>query len=168
LLASALGGIGYAVAAGSAFLRWQAGAPRRVLLIDGELPQADLRQRLWRSVRPRLQPAPSRSIRYVPGWSGSPATIVGRAIARTHEAPLTGHDLHDRQGGAPAERQTAYRALFRAALDEAFVDSLRAATNGGWALGDARFKRQIAKALGRRVAPLPKGGHPRRKRNDSN
>src|SRR5882672_9096769 len=39
-------GIGYAVATGSAFLRWQAGAPRRVLLIDGELPQADLRQRL--------------------------------------------------------------------------------------------------------------------------
>jgi len=34
---------------------------------------------------------------------------------------------------------------------------LRAATQGGWALGDARFKRQIAKALGRRVAPLPRG-----------
>jgi hypothetical protein len=28
---------------------------------------------------------------------------------------------------------------------------------GGWALGDARFKQQIAKALGRRVVPLPKG-----------
>jgi hypothetical protein len=27
-------------------LRWPAPAPRRVLLIDGELPQADLRQRL--------------------------------------------------------------------------------------------------------------------------
>jgi hypothetical protein len=31
----------------------------------------------------------------------------------------------------------------------AFADALRAATNGGWALGDARFKRQIAKALDR-------------------
>jgi hypothetical protein len=31
------------------------------------------------------------------------------------------------------------------------------------ALCDARFKRQIAKALGRRVAPLPKGRPPRRK-----
>jgi hypothetical protein len=38
-------GIGYAVATGSSFLRWQAPRPRRVLLIDGELPQADLRQR---------------------------------------------------------------------------------------------------------------------------
>jgi putative transposase len=34
---------------------------------------------------------------------------------------------------------------------------LRAATNGDWALGNARFKHQIAKALGRRVVPLPKG-----------
>ena len=49
-----------------------------------------------------------------------------------------------------------YRALFRAALDQDFVQDLRAATNGGWALGDARIKRQIAKAFGRRVAPLPK------------
>jgi putative transposase len=47
-------------------------------------------------------------------------------------------------------------ALFRAAPDVDFVDGLRAATNGGWALGDARFQQQIAKALGRRVAPLPK------------
>jgi len=37
----------------------------------------------------------------------------------------------------------------------------RAATNGGWALGDARFKRQIVKALGRRVAPLSKGRPPK-------
>jgi hypothetical protein len=37
---------------------------------------------------------------------------------------------------------------------EALVDRLRAATNGGWALGDARFKLQIAEALGWRVAPL--------------
>jgi hypothetical protein len=29
---------------------------------------------------------------------------------------------------------------------------LRAATNGGWALGNARFKQRIAKALKRRVA----------------
>jgi putative transposase len=40
---------------------------------------------------------------------------------------------------------------------------LRAATNGGWALGDARLTRQIAKALGRRIAPLPKGRPPKQK-----
>jgi hypothetical protein len=45
--------------------------------------------------------------------------------------------------------------------ESGFVDALRAATNGGWALGDARFKRQIAKATGRRAAPLPKGRPPK-------
>ena len=39
-------GIGYAVASGTGFLRWQAPQPRRVLVIDGELPEADLRQRV--------------------------------------------------------------------------------------------------------------------------
>jgi putative transposase len=65
-------------------------------------------------------------------------------------------------GGGPAKE---YRALFRAALDQGFVDALRAATNSGWALGAARFKREIAKATGRRVAPLPKG-RPRKGKRD--
>lgn len=55
------------------------------------------------------------------------------------------------------ERRREYRALFRSKLDEAFVDGLRAATNGGWAQGGERFRREIAKAAKRRVAPLPKG-----------
>jgi hypothetical protein len=38
---------------------------------------------------------------------------------------------------------------------------LRAATNGGWALGDKRFKQRIAKALGPRVAPLARGRPPK-------
>ena len=37
------------------------------------------------------------------------------------------------------------------------VNALRAATNGGWAFGDAHFQARIAEALGRRVAPLPPG-----------
>ncbi|MGH7006958.1 MAG: hypothetical protein ACREEL_08520 [Stellaceae bacterium] len=51
--------------------------------------------------------------------------------------------------------------MFRQPLDAAFVDDLRAATNGGWALGSERFKREIAAATGRRVAPLPKRRLPR-------
>jgi hypothetical protein len=53
------------------------------------------------------------------------------------------------------------RALLPAGLNEEFVQDLRAATNGGWALGDARLKQQIAKALGRHVEPLPKGYPPK-------
>ena len=44
---------------------------------------------------------------------------------------------------------------------ELIFPDLRAATNGGWALGDAVFKQQLAKAPGRRVTPLPRG-RPRR------
>jgi hypothetical protein len=38
---------------------------------------------------------------------------------------------------------------------------LRAATNGGWAVGNEKFKREIAKALKRRVSPLPRGRPPK-------
>ena len=85
--------------------------------------------------------------------------------AHAHGAPdaaLSEHGLYRRLGASPAERQRDYRALFRAALDADFVDALRRATNGGWALGGDRFKRRLAKALGRRVEPLPPGRPPKR------
>ena len=77
------------------------------------------------------------------------------------DALVSDHDLYLRLGANQAARQAAYRASFRAALDEDFLDALRTATNGGWALGDARFQRQVADALGRRVTPLPHGRPPR-------
>jgi putative DNA primase/helicase len=39
-------GIAYAVATGTGFLKWKAPKPRRVLLIDGEMPAATLQERL--------------------------------------------------------------------------------------------------------------------------
>jgi AAA domain/Homeodomain-like domain len=39
-------GIGFAVATGTKFLKWSAPKPRRVLLIDGEMPAAALQERL--------------------------------------------------------------------------------------------------------------------------
>ncbi|MCC6780468.1 MAG: AAA family ATPase, partial [Hyphomicrobiales bacterium] len=39
-------GIAHAVATGSRFLTWRAPRPRRVLLIDGEMPAVTLRERL--------------------------------------------------------------------------------------------------------------------------
>jgi putative transposase len=58
------------------------------------------------------------------------------------------HPLYERLGGTPLERQHAYAALFDAPLEASFIDELRAATNGGWAFGNEKFKRQIATALG--------------------
>ena len=85
-------------------------------------------------------------------WSSYAAHAMG------DDDPLAGdHACYRALGRSQAERGKAYKALFRAKLDEAVVDALRDATNGGWALGDARFQRQIAKAAKRRATPLPLG-----------
>ena len=86
------------------------------------------------------------------------ASMPNRAHADgATDALLSEHAIYRALGRGGEARRKEYRALFRFALDGGFVAALRAATNGGWALGDARFKRQIAKVLGRRVAPLPRG-----------
>jgi hypothetical protein len=82
---------------------------------------------------------------------------TGRAISRT----VPGIPLEPAM--TPPPREAAYRALFAEALNDGFVDDLRAATNGGWALGDARFKQKIAKRLRPRVTPLPRGRPPKAK-----
>ena len=43
-------GCGYAISSGGGFLRWRAPAPRRVLIIDGEMPAVTLQERLSRIV----------------------------------------------------------------------------------------------------------------------
>jgi len=94
-------------------------------------------------------------------WSSWRAHAQGAADRLVSE-----HALYRALGRSDAERQKAYRALFRAALTGTFLDELRAATNGGWALGSERFKREIAKALHRRVTPLAPG-RPRKAKDDS-
>jgi putative transposase len=84
-------------------------------------------------------------------WSSYRAHALGAA-----DALVCDHALYRGLGNSPDERRGAYRALFGPPVDPAFLDELRAATNGGWALGDARFKRRLA-AAGRRAAPLPRG-----------
>lgn len=78
---------------------------------------------------------------------------------------MSDHPLYSALGRNKAERQQAYRELFRAKLSAEFVEALRAATNGGWALGDERFKRQIAKMTGRRADKLPIGRPPTKRKD---
>jgi REP-associated tyrosine transposase len=101
-----------------------------------------------------LNPVRARMVRHPRDycWSSYGAHAHGAT-----DPLVSAHDLYRRLGANQAARQAAYRALFRAALDDDFLEALRAATNGGWALGDARFQRQVADALGRRVTPLPRG-----------
>jgi putative transposase len=89
-------------------------------------------------------------------WSSYRAHAHGES-----DALISDHPLYRHLGRSATERQKAYRELFRAKLGDDVLDAIRTATNGGWALGDDTFKRQIAKALGRRVSPLPKGRPPK-------
>ena len=85
-------------------------------------------------------------------WSSYHANALGVA-----DPVVSEHRLYRDLAGRAGKRQKAYRRLFDEPLDEGFVEALRAATNGGWALGSDRFKERIAAAAGRRVAPLPRG-----------
>jgi putative transposase len=88
-------------------------------------------------------------------WSSYQAHAHGAADPLVRK-----HGLYQRLGRTDVERASAYRELFDNALDPDFVEALRKATNGGWALGREAFMTQIAEALKRRVAPLPKGRPP--------
>ena len=88
-------------------------------------------------------------------WSSYRAHAEGR-----QDALAQFHDVFRRLGRTVEAREDAYRALAKEKLDPAFVDALRAATNGGWALGGVRFAKKIARAADRRAAPLPRGPKP--------
>ncbi|MBT9438503.1 MAG: transposase [Desulfobacterales bacterium] len=75
---------------------------------------------------------------------------------------LSHHSVYQGLGRTSEERQAAYRELFRHELEPGVVDQIRQATNGNFALGNQRFKEEIAAMLGRRVTP-GKAGRPRKK-----
>lgn len=70
---------------------------------------------------------------------------------------VTDHALYRALGKTDAERQSAYRGLFKAHLSQGALEEIREATNKAWVLGSDRFKERVAAAATRRVAPLPKG-----------
>jgi len=92
-------------------------------------------------------------------WSSYRANAEGAA-----DPLITPHALYRGLARTHAGRLLAYRRLFKDALSEEALNAIRTATNGGWALGDDRFREEIEKALKRRATPLPKGRPPRKKR----
>ena len=85
-------------------------------------------------------------------WSSYRAHAEGKA-----DGLAAFHPVWRRLGRSVEARQKAYRDLIREKIDPGFVEALRAATNGGWALGGERFRQEIAAMAKRRAAPLPKG-----------
>ena len=67
------------------------------------------------------------------------------------------HELFLALGEDAAERRQAYRALFRAQLDDEAIADIRKATNQGLVLGNERFRAEIERALGKRLGPRPRG-----------
>jgi hypothetical protein len=61
-------------------------------------------------------------------WSSLRAHADGRT-----DPLVSDHPVYPVLGRGAEARQSAYRALFRGALESGFVNALRAATNGGWA-----------------------------------
>lgn len=89
-------------------------------------------------------------------WSSYRAHAEGR-----DDALAAFHPVFRRLGRTAQARQDAYRALVKETLDPAFMAAVRAATNGGWALGSERFRKEIEAMAKRRAAPLPRGPRPK-------
>jgi hypothetical protein len=79
-------------------------------------------------------------------WDGRGASEDGKERGAAH-LPARGIPA---AGQGPAGRCEAYRALFKAHLDDGLVERIREATNGNYALGNHRFQAEIEQALGRR------------------
>jgi len=79
-------------------------------------------------------------------WSSYHANALGKAGNL-----IVPHHEYLRLGRNDEARLLAYRALFKAHLDEEIVGQIRNATNGNYALGSERFQREIETALGRRA-----------------
>ena len=82
-------------------------------------------------------------------WSSYRANGELRASAL-----VTPHDGYIALGETPEQRAAAYRRLFEFELDEEDLKEIRSAANGGFALGNQRFKAEISAILGRRVERL--------------
>ncbi len=92
-------------------------------------------------------------------WSSYAANADG-----TNNKLIIPHSLYRQMGVNKAERQSAYRQLFRAAIAKSDLDALREATNKGWVLGNDHFREKIERLSGRRSIPKHRGRP--RKTND--
>ena len=60
------------------------------------------------------------------------------------------HEAYNALGDTPEARAQAYRELFRGHMDLALLTQIRQAVNQGMALGNDRFKQEIAHLSGRK------------------
>ncbi len=92
-------------------------------------------------------------------WSSYRYNALGDADGFATEM-LNPHRLYQIMGNTPAERQSAYRALFDSQIPNAKVEEIREMTNKAWVLGGERFKAEIEGILNRRSQKI-KAGRPK-------
>ncbi len=84
-----------------------------------------------------------------------------RKYACGEEGPNTNwrisHDQYLRLDRTEPARRAAYRDLFKSGLAPADIETIRARTHKGWALGNERFRAAIEALGDRRAAPAAKG-----------
>lgn len=85
-------------------------------------------------------------------WSSYQANALGK-----RNEHLTSHTQYDALGITSEQRQAAYRALFQAQLDSETLNTLRRSVNSELITGGNKFQAEIETALGRKVAPAPRG-----------
>ena len=85
-------------------------------------------------------------------WTSYRANGLGAADSR-----VTPHALYQSLGRSDKVRQAAYRALFRAQLDQPAIDDIRLALNQSQPLGNERFYAKIEKMTGTRREAKPRG-----------
>ena len=76
-------------------------------------------------------------------------------------ALIVPHQEYIELGESPELRAAVYRRSFRFEMDPVDLREIRLAANGGFALGNDRFKKEIAAMLGRRVERLRERESPR-------
>jgi len=71
---------------------------------------------------------------------------------------VTPHQEYKRLGATDAQRQSAYRQLFRSSIADTTLAAIREATNKAWILGSEEFKHKLEKTVNRPVVSCGQGG----------
>jgi putative transposase len=85
-------------------------------------------------------------------WSSYHRNALGGA-----DPIVVSHERYRALGGSEAERQQAYRGLFRVHVDVGQLKQIRDAWQTGTTLGIHRFKEQVETMLGRKVGQARRG-----------
>jgi len=81
-------------------------------------------------------------------WSSFGANALGQ-----RGELITPHPIFLALGPDDAKRRAAYLELFRGELEPMELEEIRTSVNAGYALGNERFRKEMALALGRRAGP---------------